>query len=284
MKNNIGLVCCVALIFAVHIPVFAQDEISWLGKTKDEVIDNFGRPNRESFSDNQMFYDLGNEWSPGFFLKDDRVDYLVTSTVFNNYYSANIQLKKYLNELKQDYGWECTKEESSYHLTKDDVNAEIFVSLVSLYDGRCNLAKSFKKKSKIDAKSISSGKNKFDVLNETNIDFLKRLDGKYDSDVKLFNNAVFTNRLKKMVGGKRYDFLVHKWQVSSPMIFKDNIFIAEGCEAHNCCYVNAIIVVYLSTNLMYAAIRENKSIKTYAEAGKMPKEIMRWIKKNDETK
>lgn len=107
--------------------------------------------------------------------------------------------------------------------------------------------------------------------------FLKELNGKYPMEVKLFDNAAFTQRLKKLLGD-RYDFLKTTWAVETPIEFNHNVFKASACQAHNCPATNFIVVYDFGNDVMYAGIKEENVIKTYSENGKNIAEIEQWVK------
>lgn len=117
-------------------------------------------------------------------------------------------------------------------------------------------------------------KDKHSSINK--LDFLKKLDGKYPYDVKLLDNSVFMKRLKKLLGNERYAFLKDNWATEMPMQFSDNIFVAEGCQAHNCGSTNFILVYNFNNNVLYAGIREEEYVKTFSEDGGFSTKIIDW--------
>lgn len=119
-----------------------------------------------------------------------------------------------------------------------------------------------------------------DNSNSNNLDFLKKLNGKYPYQVKLFGNSAFTQRLKKLIGNSRYRFLKKTWAVEVPMEVANDIFVASGCQAHNCGSTNFIIVVDFSKNVMYAGIKEEDKIETYSEDGSYSPEMNEWVNEN----
>ena len=118
-------------------------------------------------------------------------------------------------------------------------------------------------------KSINGGSN--------NIDYLKKLNGKNADPVKLFKKSKFTSRLKKLVD-KRYEFLEEIWNVYEPIKIKNNIFVAEACQIHNCAATNAIIVVNFSKNIISVGIREEGKIENFSEDGLLWQEIIDWMR------
>ena len=126
----------------------------------------------------------------------------------------------------------------------------------------------------------STVKQQPDNSTSDNLDFLKKLNGKYPYEVKLFDNSTFKQRLKNLLGKSRYNFLTETWAVEVPMEFTNNIFVASGCQAHNCVSTNFIIVVDFSKNVMYAGIREEGKVKTYSEDGSSSSKVTEWANGN----
>jgi hypothetical protein len=138
------------------------------------------------------------------------------------------------------------------------------------------------KKQELYQKTAKTTKDNYTVrhhlINSTSnsLDFLKKLNGKYPYEAKLFDNSTFTKRLKKLLGNSRYNFLTETWTVESPMEFVNNVFVASGCQAHICSSTNFIIVVDFSKNVMYAGIREEGEVKTYSEDGSNSLKVSEW--------
>lgn len=112
-----------------------------------------------------------------------------------------------------------------------------------------------------------------------NLDFLKQLNGKYPAEVALFADTVFTQRLKKLIGD-RFEFLMNTWAVETPIEFDNNTFVASACQSHNCSGTNFIIVYDFSKNVMYAGIKEEDKVDTYAEDGGNSAKITEWEDRN----
>jgi len=115
--------------------------------------------------------------------------------------------------------------------------------------------------------------------NSVNLDFLKSTNGKYPNEIKLLENPVLTQRLKKLLGN-RYNFLKETWAVESPIEVKDNIFSAFGCQAHNCGSTNFIIIIDFSKNVIYSGVRENDIVKTYSEDGSNTRKLSDFVTGN----
>lgn len=120
---------------------------------------------------------------------------------------------------------------------------------------------------------------KFTNSTANNLEILRRLNGKYPYEAKLFNNTAFTYRLKKLLGN-RYNFLKETWAVEIPIEFNDNIFVASACQAHNCSLTNFIVVYDFSSDIMYAGIREQNKVNIYSENGGSSPKITAWANKN----
>ncbi|NBB30039.1 hypothetical protein [Cellulophaga sp. BC115SP] len=124
------------------------------------------------------------------------------------------------------------------------------------------------------AKIVETQKNT--VGDEPSMAFLRKLQGKYPFDVKLFNSQSLTTRLKKLLGN-RYQFMVSTWAVEVPIEVKNNLFVANGCEQHNCGATNFIIVYDFTKNNLSAGIREGDKVNTYSEDGSNSPRVMQWV-------
>lgn len=130
-----------------------------------------------------------------------------------------------------------------------------------------------KKEQELNQKTVNSTT---DNSTTNNLDFLKKLNGKYPYEVNLFENSIFTQRLEKLLGKSRYNFLTETWAVEVPMEYANNIFVASGCQAHNCASTNFIIVFDFSKKVMYAGMREENEVKTYSEDGSNSTKVIEW--------
>jgi hypothetical protein len=112
-----------------------------------------------------------------------------------------------------------------------------------------------------------------------NLDNLKKMNGKYPYEAKLLSNPALTKRLKSLLKG-RYRFLKETWAVETPIEINNNIFVASGCQQHNCGNTNFIIVFDFSKDILYAGIREEQVVKIYSEDGSNNEEIIKWSNDN----
>ena len=61
---------------------------------------------------------------------------------------------------------------------------------------------------------------------------------------------------------------------------KNNVFVAWGCEQHNCGSTNFIVVVDLAKNIMFAGIREEDKVTSFSEGPELPQELLKWSNGN----
>ncbi|MCL1665570.1 hypothetical protein M2T78_14985 [Elizabethkingia ursingii] len=112
----------------------------------------------------------------------------------------------------------------------------------------------------------------------TSLKFLKKYNGKYTYEAKLFNNPVLKSRLIRLIGVEKYTFMKNRWRVEGGISVKNNILIAEGCEQHNCDSTNFIIVIDLERDKLSVGYREEKNVIMFREGETLPKEIEEWRK------
>lgn len=121
------------------------------------------------------------------------------------------------------------------------------------------------KKFNVDSKTQAvegafSKLNKY--LSNNDLSYLNTLNGKYTFDIKLFENLVMQNRLKQLLGNELFNNFKTYWNVTSPIEVKDNIFIASGCQSHNCSDTNFTLVIDTYKNKMYV-ISKVENVKSY---------------------
>lgn len=109
-----------------------------------------------------------------------------------------------------------------------------------------------------------------------NLDFLIKYKNKSVSESRLFQNGAFIGRLKKLLGKSVLDFMINYWNVEGKILIQDNIFIAEGCQAHNCGETNFIITYDFITKVLAVGVREDGRIQIYSEDGSRPQPITDW--------
>jgi hypothetical protein len=124
--------------------------------------------------------------------------------------------------------------------------------------------------------SINSEPAQAKVQSDQSLNALKKLEGKYPYEVHLLENPKLKNRLKALLGS-RFIFLKETWAVETPIEVRSNIFIASGCQQHNCGNTNFIIVIDFAKDVLYAGIREDQIVKVYSEDGSSNREITQWV-------
>jgi hypothetical protein len=117
-----------------------------------------------------------------------------------------------------------------------------------------------------------------DIPRVTELDFLKEYKDKYPSEVKLLENTIFLNRLKRLLGD-RCEFVIKNFEVETPIEIIYGHFVVEACQAHNCGPMGTgfIIVYDFSNDVMSAGVREEGELKTYSENDETPLRINEWV-------
>lgn len=109
-----------------------------------------------------------------------------------------------------------------------------------------------------------------------NLDFLNKLDKKYPYEIKLFDNPILKNRLKKMLGSQ-YDFMQIIWEVETPIEITNGLFYAWGMQAHSGGDPSAVLMADINKNILYVGIRKDEQVKIYTEDGsKAPQRLQDW--------
>ncbi len=98
------------------------------------------------------------------------------------------------------------------------------------------------------------------------LDFLMDYDGKYPTEVKLFENSAFNQRLKRLVGDE-YDLIYYGCAVETPATINNNFFIVGACQQHNCAGINYTVVYDYTNDILYVGIKEEEELRSYSEKG-----------------
>lgn len=109
------------------------------------------------------------------------------------------------------------------------------------------------------------------------LDFLKTYNGKLAHTVGLLEKPAFKRRLERLVGQKHYLFMQRNWQIDPPMEFANGVFVAEACQRHSCGFTDFMVIYDFNQNKLFAGIRRNRVVKTYAEkGGTLPARLEKW--------
>jgi hypothetical protein len=108
------------------------------------------------------------------------------------------------------------------------------------------------------------------------LQMLKDWNGKYPRESKLFDIPAVQQRLQKQLGNERYNFLLKAWAVETPVEVRNNVFIASGCQAHNCDATNFIIIYNFADNTMSVGIREEDKVQLFKEGTIIPAALSTW--------
>lgn len=114
---------------------------------------------------------------------------------------------------------------------------------------------------------------------ENNLEFLISTNGIYPKDMNLLDDSILRKRLKNLIGNS-YNFLVSNWDVENPIVVKNNIFVAFGCQSHNCDSTNFIIIMDFSKNILYCGVRENNNVKSFSEDGSNTQKLNDFVSGN----
>jgi len=141
----------------------------------------------------------------------------------------------------------------------------LLISVISTPVGPTQTPKAINKR--VVVKNINQKKDR--LLN------LNSFVGKYPTEVRLLEEGTLKIRLQKILRG-RFIYLQQNWAVETPINIVEGMFLAWGCQQHNCDQTNFIIVVDLKKNLVYCGIREKDLVKTYSEDGSNNIQINNW--------
>ena len=110
--------------------------------------------------------------------------------------------------------------------------------------------------------------------------FLRTYDGKYAFDVKLFDNARFKTRIRKLPGSQYHYFIKSIWQVEIPIKIENDFLYAWAMQAHSGGDPAATLLADFHTNTLYIEIVKEHTTTLYAEDGStaIPKPLADWVK------
>lgn len=108
--------------------------------------------------------------------------------------------------------------------------------------------------------------------NRASLEFLRKLEGKYPVNSKLFETEPIKARLEKLLAHKYMDF-IQRMEVQMPIRVQGDLAIMRGTMTNGGRTEEAALVVDISKNLMWVALLQNgKEVLHYNEDGniKMP--------------
>ncbi len=131
----------------------------------------------------------------------------------------------------------------------------------------------------ISSTNIISAQTTKSTTKQTNtgdLSFLKKLDGKYPSD--LLEHPKLKARLKAMMKDfGHYDFINKEvWQTLIPNRIEGKYFIAEGMQLHSGGDPSATIIVDLDTNLIYVGVRDQIEYLYTEKNAEIPDILKKW--------
>lgn len=128
--------------------------------------------------------------------------------------------------------------------------------------------------------TISNVVPKQNITTKTNLEFLKKYNGKYTYEVKLLSNPILKKRIVDLIGVQKYNYMKTTWRVEGGITVENKMFDASGCEQHNCGNTNFIVVVDLEKDILYVGYRVENEIQKFGEDQNFPKLILDWEKEN----
>lgn len=92
--------------------------------------------------------------------------------------------------------------------------------------------------------------------------------GKYPHEIKLFEDKIITDRLKKLVGSQ-YDEMVKFFNVESPVVSENEIYKLNGCKQHDCPGYATTIYYDSKNDNLNVSIDKNGKVTDFTEKGKI---------------
>src|SRR5580658_881909 len=97
------------------------------------------------------------------------------------------------------------------------------------------------------------------------LDFLRKYNGKYPQEVKLFKNPVLKKRLQKLMGNQ-FNYLTEEiFQVETPIRVEGNFLYAWAMQTHSGGNPSAKLIADLGKDKLYIEILKDNKTLLYAE-------------------
>ncbi|MFT4169916.1 MAG: hypothetical protein QM653_12435 [Dysgonomonas sp.] len=113
-----------------------------------------------------------------------------------------------------------------------------------------------------------------EILDKTSI--IVKNEGKYPSEVKIFEDKPFSERIKNITGSE-YDAIIKNFNVETPIVSENGIYKFSGCKQHDCPSFQTTIYYDAKTDNINVIISKNDKVSEFAEKGKI--EISETLKK-----
>lgn len=108
------------------------------------------------------------------------------------------------------------------------------------------------------------------------LSYLNNYDGKYPFDVNLFSTEPLKTRLSNLLGPV-FSFFTRYNFVQPPIKVENDLFYIDGCQEHNCGYVDFILSIDLKSNIISIGIHENNQVSLYSEnKSTLPQKLIKW--------
>lgn len=101
--------------------------------------------------------------------------------------------------------------------------------------------------------------------------------GKYPDEIGLLENEPLRSRFRSMLG-KDHRLFLERFVVTPPVEISQTSLYVEGCKPFACGMDEAVIVVDLSKDAIYAGVVRNKMVKLYSEKNNSgyPDRLLEW--------
>ncbi|MDR1680354.1 MAG: inhibitor of vertebrate lysozyme family protein [Prevotellaceae bacterium] len=109
------------------------------------------------------------------------------------------------------------------------------------------------------------------------LSFLKSYHQQYPSDVQLWENRAFAERLRQVVGNDTVMASLPSLRgTEMPVTVAGDEVVVSACRQHDCHHSNIIIVVDLAANSVAVGIRKDGAVTVYRETAVAPAALQAW--------
>ena len=98
---------------------------------------------------------------------------------------------------------------------------------------------------------------------------ISKNNGKYASEINLFDKNDISDRLKKLTGTTTYKEIVEKFNVQTPIVSENNIYKLTGCLINNCPAYLVTILYDSNTDNLNVLVDKNEKIIEFKEKEKI---------------
>lgn len=155
----------------------------------------------------------------------------------------------------------------------------IFITVVSLFAFGCDSSTETPKNSnsgnvsKANANNTAASASPAPAPHSTNdtssvLKELKTSDGKYVTDLKLWDNSKVAPRLEKIMGPDFAGLKKH-WNTQTAIQVDGDIIMTTGCEQHNCGPNQYVLLADTAKDIIHVVHIKDGKVKEYKETGEI---------------